>query len=169
MALRQPKHEPEIAGARGAEGYVARPRVCNMGEPEDGTPAPPPAGVRRRRTLRVDVGAISDFPEGRSVGVMASGREVAVVRWRGRIYAIRNVCPHQSEALVGGVVRSRITGAEARDELRVDDDDPVIVCPWHAWHFSLRTGVCVTDPSLRARSYEVSVEDGRVIVQMGSR
>src|ERR1700727_2475392 len=66
MALRQPKDEAENAGSRGAEGHAARPRVCNTGGPEDGASAPPPAGVRRRRTVRVDVGAISDFPEGRS-------------------------------------------------------------------------------------------------------
>src|ERR1700733_10348 len=112
MALRQPKDEAENAGSRGAEGHVARPRVCNTGGPEDGAPAPPPAGVRRRGAGRGGVGAVSGFPEGRSVEVMASGREVAVVRWRGQIYAIRNLCPHQSEALVGGVVQSRITGAE---------------------------------------------------------
>lgn len=36
--------------------------------------------------------------------------------------------------------------------------------PWHAWAFDVRTGVCPDNPDLRLTTYEVKVEDGRVMV-----
>jgi nitrite reductase (NADH) small subunit len=49
----------------------------------------------------------------------------------------------------------------------VEEGSPVIRCPWHSWEYGLRDGICVSNPSLRVRSYPVAVRDGRVFIDMG--
>jgi nitrite reductase/ring-hydroxylating ferredoxin subunit len=49
----------------------------------------------------------------------------------------------------------------------LEQENPVIACPWHKYEFSLKDGHCLTNAGLRVRSYPVTVEDGRVLVDMG--
>jgi phenylpropionate dioxygenase-like ring-hydroxylating dioxygenase large terminal subunit len=58
-------------------------------------------------------------------------------------------------------------GSEAVGEISAVDDNPVLVCPFHRWQYDLRSGRCTTDPSYRVRAYEVTVKDGRVLVELG--
>jgi nitrite reductase (NADH) small subunit len=54
------------------------------------------------------------------------------------------------------------------EDVRVDDERPVIVCPWHRWEFEVRTGRAVTGPE-RLKMYPVHVRDGRVLVDAETR
>jgi nitrite reductase (NADH) small subunit len=114
----------------------------------------------------IDVGATDEFAPGAPRICDVSGREVVVVTSDGEWFAVRNVCPHQTETLAKGLVRPEIkTGAELgryRTTNRM-----LIACPRHVWAFDLRTGRCVVDPTLRVRAYTVSVQDGRVFVDDG--
>ena len=49
------------------------------------------------------------------------------------------------------------------------DPDPVIVCPWHQFEFSLSSGECITKSSLRFATYSVDVRDGDVFVDSRPR
>jgi len=42
---------------------------------------------------------------------------------------------------------------------RFNDDDPHIICPWHAWEFRLLTGECAADSRLKLQRFTV-VERG---------
>ena len=91
-------------------------------------------------------------------------KEALLRRRRGvyeEFYALRNVCPHQTQSYLGGRAHSRIEGGQAVGELEVFADDPVLACPWHGWEFRLRGGECLVDPKLRVRTYPVEVRDGR--------
>jgi nitrite reductase (NADH) small subunit len=115
-----------------------------------------------------DVGSVEELTEGQPEVVRVGGREIAIVLWRGEVYAVRNVCPHQTQPLGTGLIRSRLRGDPGRPGLpEIDDEDPVIVCPVHTWEFSLTSGACVTHGKLRVRSYPVRLEDGRVLVELG--
>jgi nitrite reductase/ring-hydroxylating ferredoxin subunit len=116
---------------------------------------------------QVDVGALDDFQEGRATIVKADGREIGVVRWAGSIYAIRNICPHQSAPLCEGRVEPRILAKPTVGVIELDREDLVLSCPWHGWEFELTSGRSVFDPDYRVRTYEVEVRDGRVLVEMG--
>jgi nitrite reductase/ring-hydroxylating ferredoxin subunit len=109
----------------------------------------------------VDVGSVEDFADGVPKMVSVNSREVVVVRWRTGLFALRNVCPHQSQRLHTGTVRHDVT-ASVDGELEFGE--LVIVCPWHNWPFALRTGRCTVDPQKRVRSFDVRVERGRVIL-----
>jgi nitrite reductase (NADH) small subunit len=112
----------------------------------------------------VAVCRVDELPEAVPTVVRAGERELALIRWRDDVYALRNLCPHMSASFERGPVSGRITGRVGGVE--ISDDDPVIMCPWHQYEFSLGTGRCVTDAKLRVRSYKVIVRDGTVLVDL---
>ena len=116
----------------------------------------------------VDVGAVEDFEEGRMRIVPFASGAIGVVRWRGRIYAVRNVCPHQQAPLCAGRVRPGVSAGDRVGDLELDRDRPVITCPWHGWEFDLQTGESPSGREHRVKTYDVAVEDGRVLVLRGS-
>lgn len=114
----------------------------------------------------VDVGAIADFEDRRMRVVTAAGREVGVLRWRDRFFAMHNRCPHQKGPVCLGIVSGRLSGA-APGSMELDEEAPVIQCPWHGWEFDVERGRALWDESYAVRVYPVSVQDGRVLVEVG--
>lgn len=116
----------------------------------------------------VDVGAIDELPDRTIVSVRAGDREIVLVRWEDEVYALRNICPHMSAPLTTGKVMGYYTGNVngGEIELELEQENPVIACPWHKYEFSLKDGHCLTNAGLRVRSYPVTVEDGKVFVDM---
>ena len=92
-----------------------------------------------------------DIPlrEGRAVQV--GSREIAIFNLGDRFLAIENLCPHKGGPLAEGIV----SGA-------------AVVCPLHAWKFSLETGKGVnpTSESSCVRTFPTRVERGVVLVEM---
>ncbi len=124
------------------------------------------------------VAKVDDLEEGAFRVVEVAGRSVLLVKWEDSLYAVRNICPHQSQAFVGGQVRPWVFGKVGAPcgavpeserglewDMGVDMATPVVQCPWHQWEFRLEDGQCATDPHFRIRAYSVSVdEDGTVYV-----
>src|SRR5947209_14718373 len=108
-----------------------------------------------------EVGSLEDLPDGRPAIAKVAGREVALIRVGDQVYAVRNVCPHQTQSFQGGRAQVRVEGASEIGEMEILDD-PVLRCPWHGWEFRLEDGQCLVDPKLRVRTYGVAVRDGRV-------
>jgi nitrite reductase/ring-hydroxylating ferredoxin subunit len=119
----------------------------------------------------IEVGRLDDFPE-RSVTLVSVGRlEIGVVRWDGDgVYALRNVCPHERGPVCAGRLGPKVV-ASGGDPLRLDVDDscPVLACAWHGWEFDVRSGRALCAGSrYRVRTYPVRLEDGRVLVDVGT-
>jgi nitrite reductase/ring-hydroxylating ferredoxin subunit len=92
----------------------------------------------------------ADLPPGACREVLAGGRPVALFNVAGTFHAISNTCLHRGGPLGQGVL-----------------DGTTVLCPWHAWSFDVTTGVSTVNPDLRLQRYEVRVESGRVLVQVG--
>lgn len=118
----------------------------------------------------VDVGPVEDFPDRTMTVVRANGIDIGVCRWGSEIFALRSRCPHQAAPLCQGFLQaglsSRFTDEEV--EVRAHTEEPVILCPWHRWEFSVRSGEAVW-PGYRAKTYPVNVDGGRVLVHVGRR
>jgi nitrite reductase (NADH) small subunit len=114
----------------------------------------------------VDVAGLDELDEGTPTVRKAGGREVVLVRWRDRVFALRNVCPHQTQSFAGGVIYGRIDPGDAPGVFRVDNDVPVIACPWHHWEYDLETGRCPVDARVRVRAYTTVVQGDRVLIEM---
>ena len=116
----------------------------------------------------IDIGAAEDFPDRTLRQVRAGGIEIAVCRWGTEIFAVRSRCPHQAASLSEGFLQVALSSRLTREGAEVDADaaEPVVLCPWHRWEFSLRSGESAC-PGYRVRAYPVHVDDGRVLIRMG--
>ena len=95
-----------------------------------------------------DIGAVSDFVDGKPTKVEVDGHLVAVVRLGGDLYAIGDTCTHADVSLSEG---------------EVDADERTLECWKHGSAFSLETGEPCSLPATRATpTYEVRTEGGRV-------
>lgn len=116
-----------------------------------------------------DVGAIGDFGEGRPALVRVRGREVAVVKWKGEIYAVAARCPHMNALLSAGMVGPLLEGGCKVGDISIDPEVPLLVCPWHGWQFDLRTGTSRWDSACRIRTYRTACEGQRVKVSISQQ
>ena len=109
------------------------------------------------------VGPAADFPPGTHRVVRVGRAEVGVFNVGGRFYALHGGCPHRGGPLCEGVV--------CGTTLPTDDwryvygrEGEILRCAWHGWEFEIATGRALVDPSVRARTYPVAVEDGKVVL-----
>ena len=113
---------------------------------------------------------IGDIPDGGRRIVDAAGVEIGVYRQAGRYYAYRNLCLHQGGPACEGELLPKVVDVLADDRTwighRFDETDMHIVCPWHSYEFHLSDGVCVTDPKLRLKRFEVLEREGGVYVHI---
>ncbi|MEM1282759.1 MAG: Rieske 2Fe-2S domain-containing protein [Chlamydiota bacterium] len=92
---------------------------------------------------------VSDVPLGRSISVMTSDeREIALFNVEGTIYALENQCPHAGGPLAEGDVK-----------------DGIVTCPWHAWEFNLKTGMCINAPNHCAAIIPISIEGDNITLK----
>ena len=96
----------------------------------------------------VDLLASADLPEGGRAVVHAEGRDLAVVRVGGIVYAIDNVCPHRN----GELGRGDLQGYH-------------LYCPQHAWCFDVRDGKAFFPEGVTVECFEVKEEAGRIFAR----
>ena len=99
----------------------------------------------------IQIARCSDIPlrEGRAVKL--DNCEIAVFNLGDRFLAVNNRCPHMAGPLADGIV----CGA-------------AVICPLHAWKFSLETGEGLNgaSSSSRVQTYRTCVKDGIVLLQV---
>ena len=83
--------------------------------------------------------------------VTAGSREIAIFNLGDRFLAIGNRCPHRSGPLADGIVSG-----------------DTVVCPLHAWKFSLDTGkgVSSANASSCVETFRTRVEHGVVLLEL---
>jgi nitrite reductase/ring-hydroxylating ferredoxin subunit len=91
---------------------------------------------------------LASIPESRGLVVRVHDRlRVAIFRVGDEVYAIDDVCPHQSASLG----RGRLRGC-------------VVACPSHGFLVDVTTGVCPTNELQRVRSFPTQREGDMVRV-----
>jgi 3-phenylpropionate/trans-cinnamate dioxygenase ferredoxin subunit len=107
---------------------------------------------------------VDEIPSGERKIVTIAGRSIGIFNIDGEYYAMRNRCPHQGAALCEGVLWGALRSTTP-GEFKYDATKEILACPWHGWEFSVRTGQSWCDPKrLRVRSYEVQIEDGKMLL-----
>lgn len=105
----------------------------------------------------VEVAKANDIPPGQMKLFTVGGKEVLVVNYEGRHYAVGGRCSHMN----GELARGKLEGK-------------MVTCPRHGSVFDVTTGECVTGPKIvflkfRAKAvptYEVRVEAGSIQVNV---
>jgi NAD(P)H-dependent nitrite reductase small subunit len=95
---------------------------------------------------------LSEIPQNGSRGkvIFCEHDEVALFLLKGTVYAISNICPHQSSPLLS--------------EGRVDKEELSVECPMHGWIYRLDTGRALIG-SGSVPTYAVRVVDGEVWIE----
>lgn len=89
---------------------------------------------------------VENIEEGSSIVVTSSeGREIALFKSQGTIYALENVCPHMEGPLGEG-----------------DLEEGIVTCPWHGWQFHVHNGACVNMPGEKANKIPIEIREGKV-------
>jgi 3-phenylpropionate/trans-cinnamate dioxygenase ferredoxin subunit len=100
----------------------------------------------------VDLGALEDFADGGATARRCGSRELVIVRLGDDLYVLDDRCSHEDFPLSLG---------------EVNEDTCEIECERHGAMFNLKDGAPTSFPATRAvATYDVSVRDGRVLVEM---
>lgn len=116
---------------------------------------------------RLVVCPAADLPEGERVFTEHEGREIAVFNVGGEYVAAANHCVHAGGPVCEGTVSGTVTANPDQWEWGWDREGEILACPWHGWEFDLRSGEHLSDPRYRLVTYDVTVEDGRIVVETG--
>lgn len=94
--------------------------------------------------------AASDVPEGDVIGVTVEGKELALYKVEGGIYATDNLCTHGAARMSDGFLE----GHE-------------IECPLHQGRFNVCTGKALCAPLTQdIKTYPVKIENKRVMLKL---
>jgi nitrite reductase/ring-hydroxylating ferredoxin subunit len=94
----------------------------------------------------VVVATLAQVPDGCMKRVEVDGEGVCLYNVGGEIFASLDACPHRGASLSEG-----------------DLDGSVVMCPFHAWEFDVRTGECVSLPEARRLARLAVCVDGDVV------
>ena len=115
----------------------------------------------RKRPRKQFVIGQADMQPGERRLIEVDGKQIGVFNIQGAYFALHNRCPH----MAGNLCAGPITGTA----VPVDDTSfiygmagEIIRCAWHGWEFEIKSGRCLADPRLRARTYEIAVVDGQL-------
>jgi len=106
---------------------------------------------------------VEELPPGERRIVELDGRSIGVFNVGGRFYALHNGCPHKGGALCAGPITGTVLDGRG---FAYGREGEIVRCASHGWEFEIATGRALADPRVRARTYPVTVEDGRVVVTL---
>jgi nitrite reductase (NADH) small subunit len=110
------------------------------------------------------VGAVEDFRQDGCRMVEVDGRSVGIITVAGRLFALRDRCPHRGAPMCQGTVSGTFV-ASAPHQYVYGMHDAVIRCPWHGWEFDLETGRSLLEPDrVGVRVYQITVDEGVVVL-----
>jgi len=115
-------------------------------------------------------GKVSDYADGDRKVVVCGDFEVGVFRLDGEFYAWHNRCAHRAGPICQGRIMKRVLEPVAEDRTiraqAYDEAEHNIVCPWHGYEYSIKTGAHQGNPRIRLRKAEISVRDGEIYVHV---
>jgi nitrite reductase/ring-hydroxylating ferredoxin subunit len=114
------------------------------------------------------IGDSDSVAEGGRLVVDVAHVTVGVFRVEGRLYAYENTCPHMGGPVCQGLmipaVVEKLNDANVSTGFAFNEDDPRIVCPWHGFEFSIKTGCHPASQTVRLRAIPVHEADGAIHV-----
>lgn len=111
------------------------------------------------------VATVDDIPLGDRKRVTVEGRAIVIFNVKGEFLGLLDRCPHQGGSLCGGVLAGFVE-SDTPGEYLYSRAGEFIRCPWHGWHFDLRTGQSWGDPDrVFTKRYAVDVASGATLVE----
>ena len=102
------------------------------------------AKVKYTKVMKCD-----DLEIGKSAIISLGDKEIALFNYKGKYYAIENVCPHKGAPLGEGRI-----------------EEGVLICPNHEWRFELSSGQCPQNPELQTEVYPIKIHEGKIYIRL---
>jgi 3-phenylpropionate/trans-cinnamate dioxygenase ferredoxin subunit len=116
------------------------------------------------RTSHV-VCSVEDLPPGTRRIVDVEGTSIGNFNVGGKLYAIRNTCPHKGAPLCKGTIGGTMLPSEPHTYV-YGMKDRLLRCPWHGWEIDLETGrPALTGAAVQVRTYVIAARDGQVVIE----
>ena len=90
-----------------------------------------------------------DLPNNSSKSLEVGGKKIALFNQNGKFYALADTCIHRGGPLGQGHL-----------------EDGRVTCPWHAWEFDVKTGVCQTMEGAKQPSYPTKIDRSEILVDL---
>lgn len=113
----------------------------------------------RRRYLVADA---SELAPGERLVRDFDGLSIGIFNVKGSYYALHNRCPHRGGALCLGPVTG--TAEQGSFHFAYTREGELLRCAWHGWEFDIATGRSLVDEKMRAKTFPVEVDDGKLYV-----
>lgn len=98
----------------------------------------------------INVAALADVPDDDVIGLVAMGRDVALYKVEGEVFATDNLCTHGNARLSDGFL-----------------EDGQIECPLHQGRFCVKSGEALCAPlTENIRVYPVRIEGERILLNL---
>jgi nitrite reductase (NADH) small subunit len=115
-------------------------------------------------------GKVTDYADGDRKVVDCGESEIGIFRVDGEFYAWHNRCAHRAGPVCQGRMMQRVIEPVADDRTirsqQYDPAEPHIVCPWHGYEYSIKTGYHQGNSRIRLRKAEMTIRDGEIYVQL---
>jgi nitrite reductase (NADH) small subunit len=115
-------------------------------------------------------GRIADYADGDRKVVECGEFEVGVFRIGDDFYGWHNRCAHRAGPVCQGRIMKRVLEPVASDKTvraqAYDEAESQIVCPWHGYEFSIKTGHHQGSTKFRLRKADLVVRDGEIYVSV---
>jgi len=111
------------------------------------------------------VADLDQLEESKARIVSIAGRSIGIIKTNGKIYAVRNVCPHKGAPVCRGQLRGTMLSS-GPSSFVFGLEDQVLQCPWHGWEFDLESGAQLCGGHSRLKLYPVTVQDRSVFLDL---
>lgn len=120
---------------------------------------------KRRARKQVAIGS-ADLQPGERKLVEIEGKSIGVFNVNGDYHALHNRCPHMAGPLCEGPVCGTAMPVDDLRTFTYGRDMELVRCGWHGWEFEIKTGTALIDEKVRARTYDVTVENDQLILHI---
>jgi nitrite reductase/ring-hydroxylating ferredoxin subunit len=124
----------------------------------------------RLQPKRWIAGDSGEIPNGGRLVVDVDDTSVGIFRVEGQLYAYLNVCVHMGGPACQGKILPRVVDVIDKEKRACgqvwDETDPHVVCPWHGFEYSIKTGRHAGIQSISLKAVLVEEADGVVYVTL---
>ncbi len=111
------------------------------------------------------VADLDQLEEAKAKIVAVGSRSIGLIKANGKVYAVRNVCPHKGAPICRGQVRGTMLPSEPATFI-FGLENQVLQCPWHGWEFSLEGGGRLCEGAAKLTLYPVTVQENSVFLDL---
>lgn len=115
-----------------------------------------------------NAGKVADYVDGDRKVIVCGDKEVGVFKLGEQFYAWHNRCAHRAGPVCQGRIMKRVLEPAAEDRsvrsMEYDETETNIVCPWHGYEYSIKTGEHQGNSKIRLRKADLVIRDGEIYV-----